>query len=55
MQVHYILNAGSQNMTVTCGGICVIYEISPIFTRIKSPNLGVYELHLKLLEGIITG
>jgi len=55
VQVHCILNAGSQNVTVTCAGIGVIYEIRPKFKWIKSSDLGVYELRLKLLEEIITG
>ena len=55
MQVHNVLKAGSQNVTVTCGGIHVIYEIRPIFKWIKFPNLGVNELHLKLLEETIRG
>jgi len=55
VRVRYILKAGSQNVTVTCVGIRIIYEIRPIFKWIKSPNMRVYELHLKLLEEIITG
>lgn len=42
MQVHYILKAGSQNVTVTCGGIRVMYEIRPVFKWIKFPNLGIF-------------
>jgi hypothetical protein len=53
-KVHCIINAGSQYVTVTCAVIRIIYEILPKFKWIKSPNLGVYELHLKLLEEIIT-
>jgi hypothetical protein len=53
VQVHYILNVGSQNVTVTFGGIREIYEIRPLFKWVISPNLGVHGLHLKLLEEII--
>jgi hypothetical protein len=38
---------------VNFGGIRAIYEIPSLFSWIISSNLGVHELHLKLLEEII--